>query len=129
MFSRLPMSKPPDFSRRSEESEWMDDMSVGGADLERTLDELREVNAGLGGYRTTLDALDRVLTPRREPWRLLDVGTGSADIPEEVVRHARRRGIPVRLTAIDLNPTAVAYARRKLSAFPEIEVVQADVFN
>lgn len=116
-----------DFSRRSEQRELIDDMTVGGAEGRRMLAELRTVNRLLGGYRTTLGALDKLLAPRAEPWRLLDVGTGSGDIPEQVARWARRRGVPVRITAIDLNPATVAEAADRLAGFPEITVRTADV--
>lgn len=118
-----------DFTRRCEDRELIDDMTIAGETGRRMLDELRVVNTLLGGYRTTLSALGEILTPRGEPYQILDVGTGSGDIPEQVANWARRAGVPVRITAVDLNPATVEYAAERLAGIPEVSVRQADVFK
>ena len=99
-------------------------------ELDQTLAELRRVNSYLGGLSATLSALAPELQkdPERS-YRILDLGTGSADIPQGIVRWARRHQIKVELIATDINAYTCAYAHRCMADFPEIKIVAADVFN
>lgn len=99
------------------------------ADLERlrrSLDHVAQVNRFLGGNRGLLQAL-RVLLPRGG--RLLDVGTGSGDLPRAIVRWARRRDLPVRISAVDVHAQTLEIARAACRDYPEIEVRQADALR
>ncbi len=117
--------------------EVMDDFSVTGAVLEQALDELRLVNRWLGGHRATWQALRPALHVRpalheQPPLHVLDVGTGAADGPEDLVRRMARRRRRIRVTALDANPATVAHARRLLDArlpAPQralVEVIKGD---
>ena len=44
-------------------------------------------------------------------WTLLDLGTGSADIPIQVVKWGTQRGLDIRVTAVDAHPATLAVAR------------------
>jgi SAM-dependent methyltransferase len=121
---------PSKFKNRSTAPELMDDFSIIGAELDQTLAELRHVNRYLGGLSSTLAALAPAV--RKEPsrtYRILDIGSGSADIPEGIVRWARKRGARVEIVATDINPYTCAYARRCVADVPEIRVVAANVFE
>src|SRR5215475_14546669 len=79
------------------------DGPVPEADLRRSLADVARLNALFGGRRATLVPLKRLaaaLPPGRR-LTVLDVGTGSADIPRAVVRWCRRIGRPVRVFALD----------------------------
>ena len=54
-----------------------------------------------------------------EGLRVLDVGTGGADLPRSLARWAARRGARVEVLGIDPEPRAIAYAR----ALPPVEGV------
>lgn len=116
---------------RSLDPERMDLQGNTKADLEGTLRDIRRVNRYLGGERTLLGALAPYLADGRcgLPLRVLDVGTGSADLPLAVARDARRRSTPVELVAVDRDPVTVAIARRETETFPEISIVQADALR
>ncbi|MBO0722803.1 MAG: methyltransferase domain-containing protein, partial [Blastocatellia bacterium] len=60
---------------------------------------------------------------------LLDIGTGSADIPQMIVGWARTRGITLDFVVLDLNEIAVREARTLTYRYPEIRVIQADALN
>jgi SAM-dependent methyltransferase len=64
-----------------------------------------------------------------ETLRILDVGTGAADIPLAIARRARRRGRRVRIVALDVHPTIVRYAARAASGVPEVSLVAADALQ
>ena len=118
------------FSERSREPEWIDGSDYTGEEFRDCLSDLRRINQLLGGQR----ALARRLFPLieatgRSHIRLLDIGTGSADLPRMVVEWARQRGRRVDFVVVDLHPLAVREARDWVVDYPEILVVQADAFQ
>lgn len=114
---------------RRDDPEWMDRADNPPAVLERALVDLRAVNRLLGGERNLLELLRPYWSPRgaSAPLRVLDVGTGGADLPRAIVAEARRRGVPVAVVGVDRDPTTAAFARRAVADFPEIEIAEADV--
>jgi len=121
------------FAERSAEPEIMDGGEFSGEELRDCLSALRRVNRFLGGRR----ALSQHLFPMIEalgaqgsrPITILDVGTGSADLPVTIVEWARSRGITVDVTVIDLNDLAAREAHIRTQALPEITVLAADALN
>jgi SAM-dependent methyltransferase len=115
---------------RAAGAERMDEPGQDPAELGRSLADLRGVNRWLGGYRVVLHHLGRLVArhPRRE-YRVLDVATGSADIPLKVAAWARSRGIRMQVTATDLHATTLDFARRQTAADPDVRVEAADALN
>jgi len=66
------------------------------------LRSLEQVNRWLLGYRPTLAWLKRLPHGLRDPVRIVDVGSGGGDLLRQIAGWARRRGIAVQLTGIDL---------------------------
>ncbi len=97
------------------------------------LADIRKVNRFLGDYRITLKFLSSLVPTEMwfltRPLRVLDVATGSADIPVAIVKWARRQGIRIEVTAVDNNPIAVREAADFTRGFPEITVAIADGFS
>lgn len=105
----------PDLSQRVDVSELMDDYSITDARLERALHELRYVNRYLGGFRSIRKELESTVSARSgESLRILDIGTGIADIPEYLVKWGAALGVRIAVTAVDANPATVKYASRTL---------------
>jgi SAM-dependent methyltransferase len=116
--------------KRSYELEMMD-LAVRPQELlAGELKNLRRLNRYLGGYRGVEAALAELV--RQQPLRhlsLLDVGTGSADIPGRIVRWCRRRGIGISIVALDLDPfTAQLAAEHPPFAPGSFDVVLASQF-
>jgi 2-polyprenyl-3-methyl-5-hydroxy-6-metoxy-1,4-benzoquinol methylase len=113
--------------RRSLEKEMMDLPGNPAQLLEEDLKNLRTINHALGAYRGVLRSLEDF---RKEKgitgFSLLDVGAGSGDIAVAVVRWARRRGISVRVVALEPDPITAQVARRHTRNFPEISLVRGD---
>jgi ubiquinone/menaquinone biosynthesis C-methylase UbiE len=101
------------------------------AEVKDSLQDVRRVNRYLSGYRVLLDHIGRFFDryTSSQPIHILDAATGSADQPMEVIRYARRRGIPVRVTAIDINRKMIRFAQEEARGFPEIRFVQCDALN
>jgi SAM-dependent methyltransferase len=101
------------------------------AELEGSLSDIRKVNRYLGDTRAVLGYLDKLA--ERMPSagadrsiNVLDVATGSADIPVSIVDWARKKGLNIRVTAVDINPLVVEAARKNAASYPEISLAAAD---
>jgi ubiquinone/menaquinone biosynthesis C-methylase UbiE len=120
----------PFLAKRRREHEWMDAPDADPEQLRRALAFLRRVNTWLGYTRATLRHLDRLSRSwkRGETIRIVDLATGSADVPRAILRWADRRGFDVRVTGVDRHPlTARAATRGNRDA--RLTIVQADVFD
>ncbi|MEX1045124.1 MAG: methyltransferase domain-containing protein [Chthoniobacterales bacterium] len=113
--------------RNFEESrpEWMDVAETASPELERDLANLESLNRRFGAHKLVLDYLTPVLE-RRQPLRVLDLGTGAADIPRVLVRRARELGCPIIITAIDRQQPTLDIAEKFSADFPEIRFQRAD---
>ncbi len=114
---------------RQDRPEWLDLHRGSLADVRQSLSDISRINRWLGGRA----ALRRFLFPRmrqaatKRRLRILDVGTGSAAVPLEIVRWARRHEIRVEIVALDNNPRHLSVAREEVSAYEEIQLLAADV--
>lgn len=102
--------------------ELMDDPGVDRADLDRALGFIRVVNRRLGGVSALIGWLSvwSRVWPKDRPIWLLDIATGSADLPIAAVRWARTRGYDLRVTAIDLHETTLDLAREQVALYPDL---------
>ena len=101
-----------DFSRRVSPRELPElmDGDCSYKDFRDCMRSLEKVNRWLLGYRPTLSWLERLAGRLREPMHIGDVGSGGGDLLRQIAGWARRRGIAVQLTGIDLNPYAARAA-------------------
>jgi ubiquinone/menaquinone biosynthesis C-methylase UbiE len=96
--------------------------------LRADLHVLEGINRFLGGYRIALDYLDECQEAApNSSLNILDLATGSADIPRTIVQWARRRSVHVTITAVDGNPDILRVAREACVAWPEIRLEQHDL--
>lgn len=110
------------------EVELMDRPDASPAELEAALQSLRGLNRNFGSYSIVSQFLRRWMK-RGDRWRVLDLATGSADIPRLVAEHARKIGATVEIVGVDFQPATVEAARRLSAEYPEISCVQADVLT
>ncbi|HVF88967.1 MAG TPA: methyltransferase domain-containing protein [Blastocatellia bacterium] len=116
--------------KRIYEEELLDAGDGTDDDVAENLADLRRINKVLGGTRVVLDALSKAARrDRLEELSLLDVGTGSADIPSAVSRWCRGRGIKPSIAAVDISERNLRVARSRLGIDPEIDLLQADALN
>ncbi len=112
-------------ARARDAAELLDAPVEDPAVYEESLGQVAAVNRWLGGEGALLRALARLL-PAEAPARILDVGTGSAELPLRIAGWARRHGRSLRIVAADIHPRALALAHRRTAAAPSIEVAAAD---
>ena len=101
-----------DFSRRVRPRDLPElmDGECSYEDFRGCLRSLEQINRWLLGYRPTMAWLKRLPPGLRDPVHIVDVGSGGGDLLRQIAGWARRRGIAVQLTGIDLNPYAARAA-------------------
>jgi len=110
---------------RLDEPEWLDQGRGSSADVAANLDDMWRLNRWLGGF----SALTRHLYPRlaaAAPCSLLDVGTGSAQIPLSIAHWARARQLAVQVIGLDWAARNLAVARRRVASGTQVGLLQAD---
>jgi 2-polyprenyl-3-methyl-5-hydroxy-6-metoxy-1,4-benzoquinol methylase len=106
--------------RRRLTPELMDDPRVPRDQLEMSLRYLRAINRRWGGAAALLRHLREWSRawPKDRPVTLLDIATGSADLPLAAVAWAREAGFDLRVTGVDLHETTLDCARRHVAEHP-----------
>jgi 2-polyprenyl-3-methyl-5-hydroxy-6-metoxy-1,4-benzoquinol methylase len=102
-------SYPPSVDRLTHAVELLDGPLDDPRTLAGNLRDLRRVNRWLGGASLSAEAID-ALAAHREHLTLLDVGTGGADIPLDLLERARARGRGLAIVAVDSRPEVLAAA-------------------
>jgi ubiquinone/menaquinone biosynthesis C-methylase UbiE len=113
---------------RIEGDELLDEAGHDPAELAASLRDVRRINQLFGGLRTVRIQLPRLLdaTSPERPVTILDLATGSADIPINVVRWARQQDREVEITASDYSADILAIAARRVADYPNIHLLQCD---
>ncbi len=132
--------------RQLREHEQMDAPGADPVALRRSLGFIRRINRLLGYNAATVRALGELVegdvagarggadlddeAPRERCSRarvtVLDVATGSGDLPEALGRWGRRRGVDVRCVGLDLHPVTLAVAR---AWAPGVALVRGDALR
>jgi 2-polyprenyl-3-methyl-5-hydroxy-6-metoxy-1,4-benzoquinol methylase len=89
---------------------------------------LRQLNRYFGSYALIEHFLRRWIEPAAQ-LRVLDLATGSGDIPRLVIDHARKVNATVTVDAIDQQESTLKIARDLSSDYPEIDFKTGDVLN
>lgn len=118
----------PSLTERRLTPERMDAPDADPRDLERSLRFLRFVNARLGGTRASMKPFrkwSRQWSPGKTI-RVLDIGTGSADIPIAMIDWANSHNFAMQVTAIDKHPTTLDIARRYIGSRDDVVLIECD---
>lgn len=107
------------FGSRPDGVELLDAGLLSDAELRTNLSDLARLNRLPGGTGASVRGMRRLLDAAGRS-RVLDVGTGAADIP----RAFARRGWET--VAVDTNPTVLAVARERLGGSSGVELIEAD---
>ncbi len=123
--------RPMRLAARSVEPEQLDDESTDLATYHRCLSELSVVNRVTFTHYPTLRWLKRATRalPAGSTITILDVACGHGDLLRAIATWARRRGLKVRLSGIDINPRSTIAARQAQPRWMDIDYQTADVFS
>ena len=108
--------------------EMMDRDQPVSAELERDLERIRQLNRWFGSYRLLLGFIRDWIKPA-DKLRVVDLATGSGDIPRLIVDYARKIGATVEIDALDRQPATLEIARRLSADYPEISYREANVLE
>jgi ubiquinone/menaquinone biosynthesis C-methylase UbiE len=102
--------------------------TIPASTLAHNLRDIRRVNRFAGGTAVVLRHLPELLmdVPRGATVTLLDIATGSGDIPRALVHWGRRRGYDLRVLATDVSEDVLAVARRETANEPAITIEACD---
>lgn len=119
----------PDFSKRSERLELMDDLSIEGDELERTLHQVEKLNAMARGPAISMAGINSLLPGDLDHLSVLDVGTGSGDIPRRIADWSDAKPFEVSIKGIDLSHTTINYARRRTTRTERLDFELKNLFE
>jgi 2-polyprenyl-3-methyl-5-hydroxy-6-metoxy-1,4-benzoquinol methylase len=112
--------------------EIMDDPALDVASHREALAGLARINRFSGSVSVLwpdLLALSKSIPDR--PLRILDVATGSGDVPAAIVERAEREGVKVEVLGVDVSPIAIAEAevRVELGKYSNLRFQVLDVLK
>lgn len=110
------------------EPELMDRPQPVTPELETDLRNLASLNRWFGAHRILRQFLGAWLGNKR-CYRVLDLATGSGDLPRFMVEWARARGMDLQIDAVDANASTLEIARRASAHFSEIQFHRANVLH
>lgn len=119
----------PDFSTRSTRTELMDDPDCSEVLLLQTLRQFSSINRLVSRYRTVLKRwiLADMMQDSERSYHLVDMGAGACDIDAWLLQTAGRLGLKLRVTACDLDPRTIGYARTTYGHIEGLTVRQTDL--
>ncbi len=120
-----------DTKYRSHMAEIMDDFSIGGLELNKTLITLGRINRWLGGTRVTLNGIKKILNghPKEQEITILDLGCGGGDILRDVAEFGKKKGYSFKIIGVDANESTLEYAKELTHSFQNISFLHCDIFS
>ena len=108
--------------------EIMDRPQPVSAELDRDLQHLRRLNRWFGSHRLILHFMRRWLKPGTRT-RLVDLATGSGDIPRLIVDFARKIGANLEIDAVDQQAATLEIASSLSAGYTEICYRHANILE
>jgi ubiquinone/menaquinone biosynthesis C-methylase UbiE len=114
--------------KRRAAEELLDQPGQDPGELAANLRDIWRLNRFFGGVSTVMRHLIPILEgiASDRPIHILDLATGSGDIPLAITRWSMAHGRPVRITASDASDEILAVAAREVASLPAIELARYD---
>ena len=106
----------------------MDRPQPVSSELEKDLRNIRQLNRFFGSHRLVLHFLRRWIKPG-DHVRIVDLATGSGDIPRLIVDYAQKIGAKVEVDALDRQSATLEIARKLGGNYPEISYIDANILE
>src|SRR5215211_7047659 len=108
--------------------EMMDRRQPVSLELDHDLERLRQLNRWFGSYHVVSTFMRRWIASGAK-MRVVDLATGSGDIPRLLVDHARKIGAQIEIDAVDQQPATLEIARSLSADYPEISYHIANILE
>lgn len=108
--------------------EMMDRPQPVSVELERDLERIRQLNGWFGSYRLILGFMRRWIKPSAR-MRVVDLATGSGDIPRLIADYARRIGAHLEINALDRQRATLEVATKLSGNYPEISYHEGNILE
>ncbi len=120
-----------DMMQRTRTDEWMDDPALDSNRHRQALQGLARLNWASGSVGQVWKIIRQHMSEQgKNELSLLDVATGSGDIPIGLYRRARRAGLHLKIVAVDISETALEVARHRAAlAGVEIDFRRCDILG
>ena len=110
------------------ELELMDRPQPVSPELERDLENIRQLNRWFGSYALISMFLSRWIKPGSR-LRIVDLATGSGDIPRLIAECGRKIGAELRIDALDQQSATLQIAQKLSVPYPEISFVEGNILE
>jgi 2-polyprenyl-3-methyl-5-hydroxy-6-metoxy-1,4-benzoquinol methylase len=110
------------------ELELMDRPQPVSPELERDLENIRQLNRWFGSYALISMFLSRWIKPGSR-LRIVDLATGSGDIPRLIAECGRKIGAELRIDALDRQSATLEIAQKLSVPYPEISFVEGNILE
>ncbi|MCB7480183.1 methyltransferase domain-containing protein [Christiangramia sediminis] len=120
-----------DTSQRTDRAEIMDGFDLQGEELRRTLKDLENINAWLGGNQITINGIEKLLAERSKSRiiRIADIGCGNAAILRKIAELGQRKDYQFELTGIDANHHAIEIAEELSRDYGNLHFKTLNIFS
>ena len=100
-----------DLSKRSTQSELMDDFKEPITSLRKVFQDINRVNRFLGGNNITIKAIQQIINEHQQnQYVIVDMGCGDGEMLREVATYFRRKKLKGEFIGIDLNENGLKIA-------------------
>lgn len=106
--------------------ELMDDPAIDPEEHRRALNGLVRLNRVSDSAGALWPEIAKLHARLQRTVKVLDVATGSGDVPRKLLARAKRARVPLEITGCDVSPTAIEEAARQS---PEIRFFQHDALR
>lgn len=96
-------------TQRSYQKELLDEAGIPFEDIKQNMNELNAINTLLGGHAITVKGFKK-LAGERKQIHICEIGCGGGDNLIAIARYARKAGVDLKITGIDINPNCVIVA-------------------
>ena len=111
--------------------EFLDQSNLDPQELRTSIADVGRLNRWFGGTRAVVAEVRRVVRQRglKGETKMLDVGTGGADIPRALVRWGKRQGLSFRIVACDRHQQIAVVAAASRDGDASISILRADALE
>ena len=106
----------------------MDRPQLVSSELAKDLRNIRQLNRFFGSHRLVLQFLRRWIKPG-DHVRIVDLATGSGDIPRLIIDYVQKIGAKVEVDALDRQSATLEIARKLSGNYPEISYIDANILE